>query len=99
MLADKAVRTGGVAKEQVIRIVLAVAAGALTYVALYMLKTFVFQRWVYGYPMDTTWATMLSKLPASLINAGLSVVATPIFYHAMVPALKGAGLWDKVRGG
>ena len=98
LLADRAEKAGKVSPQQVSRIVLAVAIGALTYVALYMLKTFIFQRWVYGYHLDTAWATMLSKLPASLINAGLSIVATPIFYHALVPALKGAGLWQKVRG-
>lgn len=98
LLAAKAVHSGGVRREQILRIILAVAVGALTYVALYMLKTYIFQRWVYSYPLDTTWATMLSKLPASLINAGLSIVATPIFYHALVPALKGAGLWEKIQG-
>ena len=53
------------------------AAGALTYVALYMLKTWVFQRYVYAYPLDTAWATLLSKLPASLINALTGTIAAP----------------------
>ena len=29
------------------------------YVALYMLKTFIFNRYVYGYPLDTVGATMV----------------------------------------
>ena len=73
--------------------------GALTYVALYMLKTFIYQRFVYSFPMDAVWATMLSKLIPSLINAAVAVVAAPIFYHALKPALRSAGIWDKLKGG
>ena len=50
------------------RNIAACVIGALTYVALYMLKTFIFQKFVYGYPVDAVWVTMLSKLPGSLIN-------------------------------
>lgn len=71
--------------------------GALTYVALYMLKTFVFQMFVYGYPMETAVVTMGSKLPASLINAVAAMIAAPILYTALLPALKRAGQLDKMR--
>lgn len=71
------------------RTLFACVAGALTYVVLYMLKTFAFQAFVYAFPMNTVLAAMLSKLPASLLNAAAAVVATPIFYHAALPALKG----------
>lgn len=70
------------------RIVVAGVVGALSYVALYMLKTFVYQRFVYAFPMDAVGATMLSKLPASLINAVVAMIAAPIFYGAVRPALK-----------
>ena len=72
--------------------------GALTYVALYMLKTFVYQMFVYGYPMETVWLTMGSKLPASLINAVAAMVAAPIIYTALRPALNRAGILRKMRG-
>ncbi|WP_298034391.1 ECF transporter S component [uncultured Dysosmobacter sp.] len=75
----------------------ACVAGALTYVALYMLKTFIFQMFVYGYPMETAVVTMGSKLPASLINAVAAMVAAPILYAALVPALRRAGQLDKMR--
>ena len=78
------------------RVVLGSVAGALSYVVLYMLKTFIYQSFVYGYPMDTTWATMLSKLPASLINAVAAFIAAPILYAAVRPALKNAGLLKKL---
>ena len=72
----------------------AAAAGALTYVALYMLKTWVFERWVYGFPVDTAVATMLSKLPASLINALAGTVAAPLFYQAVYQPLRKAGIME-----
>ena len=77
--------------------VIACTAGAWTYVALYMLKTFIFQRFVYGFPGDAVWATMLSKFPASAINAVAAMVIAPIFYTAIRPALKAAGLLDDLR--
>jgi uncharacterized membrane protein len=79
------------------RNLLAVTAGAWTYVALYMLKTFIFQRFVYGFPLDAVWATMLSKLPASAINAVAAMVIAPILYTALRPALKSAGQLDAMR--
>lgn len=71
--------------------------GALSYVALYMLKTFVYQRFVYGNPMDAVWVTMAGKLPASLINAVFAMIVAPILYAAILPALKKTGMLDKIR--
>ena len=72
--------------------------GALTYVALYMLKTFIYQRFIYGFPVDAVWVTMLGKLPASLINAVAAMIAAPILYTALRPALERAGQLRKMRG-
>ena len=85
-------------KGRVDRTVLACALGAVTYVMLYMLKTFVYHRFVYGFPMDTVGATMVSKLIPSLINAAAAIVAAPVFYHAVVPALRAGGLLKKMGG-
>ena len=74
------------------RTVLACIAGALTYVFLYMLKTYVYQRIVYGYPLDAVGLTMWSKFIPSLINALFAVIAAPILYHALKPALKAIGV-------
>ena len=78
------------------RVVAGSVAGALSYVALYMLKTFVYQRFVYGNPMDGVWAVMLSKLPASMINAVFAMIVAPILYAAVLPPLKRAGLTEKL---
>ena len=74
-------------KQPVVRVVIACVCGALTYVALYMLKT-----GVYGAIAGNIWAPMVSKFPASIINAGAALVAAPVFYHAVRPALKAAGI-------
>ena len=79
------------------RTALACVCGALTYVALYMLKTFIYQKFVYGYPMDAVWATMVAKLIPSLINAGVAIVAAPLFYHAVLPALRASGLLNRMN--
>ena len=64
------------------RNVVACAVGAWTYVALYMLKTFVMQRYVALVPLDGVWAAMLGKLPASAINAVGAMVIAPILSGA-----------------
>ena len=76
-------------KEAFPRLLLACAVGALTYVALYMLKS-----GITGAIAGKALETMATKFPASIINAGAATVAAPIFYHAVVPALKAAGLFS-----
>ena len=76
---------------------LAAICGALTYVLLYMLKTYVYNQFVYGYPMDVVLETMLSKFIPSIINAGVAIVAAPLFYHAVLPALRTSGLLKRMR--
>lgn len=70
-----------------LRSVLACVCGALSYVALYMLKSLIF----YG------WGGMVSRFPASMINAAAAIIAAPIFYHALVPALRAAGILQKMQ--
>ena len=77
--------------------VIACTAGAWTYVALYMLKTFVMQRFVAGVPLDGVWAAMAGKFPASAINAAAAMVIAPILYTAIRPALKSTGQLDAMR--
>ena len=72
--------------------------GALTYVALYMLKTYVYQSFVYGYPMDAVLVTMGSKLPGSLINAVAAFIVAPVFYTGLRSPLERAGILKKLRG-
>ena len=91
-VCGKVFRAFGEKRNRIDRLAIASASGALTYVALYMLKTFIYQKFVYGFPMDAVWVTMVGKLVPSLINAAVAVVAAPIFYHAVLPALKAGGV-------
>ena len=91
------VNAWGASRERVDRTAIACVCGALTYVALYMLKTIIYPKFVYGYPMDAVWATMVAKLVPSLINAGVAIVAAPLFYHAVLPALRSAGILKWMR--
>ena len=79
------------------RVLVSCILGAITYVVLYMLKTFIFQKFVYGFPVDAVWVTMLSKLPASLINAVFAVITAPILYFAIAPTLRRSGLLKKLK--
>ena len=81
------------------RIVLGSIIGALSYVALYMLKTYIMQRWVQGLALDATWVVMAGKLPASLINAVFAMIVAPILYEVLLKALGKNGMLDKIRAG
>ena len=89
--------SGGSKAEHHGKNVAASIIGALTYVALYMLKHFVYQKFIYGYPMDAVWVTLGSKLPGSLINALAAMIVAPVLYTALSSALRRAHLLDKLR--
>ncbi len=80
-----------------LRMILGCVVGGLTYVALYMLKTYIKQRFVAGIPLEGTWAVMLAKLPATAINNGFAAVVTPILYTALRPALNRIGVIGQLR--
>ena len=71
-------------------------AGSLTYVALYMLKTWIFKMWVEPVPVDTIPSVLVAKLVPSLINAAFAIVVAPLFYHAVLPALKSTGIYKQL---
>ena len=77
--------------------VAAAVIGAWTYVALYMLKTYVYQRFVYGFPVEEVWVTVAGKFPASAINAVVAMIVAPILYTALRPALQKAGILRKMQ--
>ena len=89
---DQAVR------ETVLPVVLCGVAGALTYVALYMLKTWIFKLYVEPVPADTLPTVLVGKLVPSLINAAFAIVVAPLFYHAVLPALKSTGILRRLEG-
>ena len=78
------------------RIVIGSVLGALTYVALYMLKTYLAGRFIDGLPADAITAKLISKFPGSMMNAVFAFIVAPILLSAVKPALKRAGLYDKL---
>ena len=84
-------------KENLLPLVVSCVLGALTYVALYMLKTWLFKLYVEPVPVDTIPGIMVAKLIPSLIDAAFAVVTAPIFYHAVRPALKAGGILKQLE--
>ena len=68
---------------------------SLTYVALYMLKTYVLGITVNGLTSEGAVAKMLTKLPASLINGVFTVIAAPILMSALHSPLHRMGVIGK----
>ena len=85
------------AKETILPLVISCVIGALTYVALYMLKTWIFKMYVEPVPADTIPTVMIAKLGPSLINAAFAFVVAPLFYHAVLPALKSTGIYRQLE--
>ncbi|MBR5288896.1 MAG: ECF transporter S component [Clostridia bacterium] len=96
LIAYKAGRGDETALKNHALIIIGSVLGALTYVALYMLKTFVFGQLVDGMTLDAVTVKMLSKLPGSLMNAAFAFIVAPILFAAVKPALKHAGLYEKI---
>ncbi len=70
-------------KRDYLVLVLSAAAGAVAYIVLYMLKTYLLGITVNGMTSEGAVAKMLSKLPASSINAVFAAVAAPILISAL----------------
>lgn len=84
-------------KKTLFPLTAACVLGSLTYVALYMLKTWLFKTYVEPVPAETLPTVMVGKLVPSLINAAFAVVTAPIFYHAVRPALKAGGILKQLE--
>ena len=85
--------TSGKARDAVMRAgrlgpVIGSVLGALAYVALYMLKTFIFGKFIDGLTMDAVTVKLLSTLPGSLMNAAFAFIVAPILFNALRPALR-----------
>lgn len=95
-IAGKIARKDVLSHADQVRIVIGSGIGALSYVALYMLKTYISGRFINGLDSYTVTASLLSKLPGSLLNAIFAWIVAPILLNALRPALKHAGLFDNL---
>ena len=74
------------------KVVAAAVIGALSYVFLYLGKTFIVEYLVMGNPWQTVLGVLITKGTASLINALLAMVVSVILYYMIEPALNRAGI-------
>ncbi|MGI6689081.1 MAG: ECF transporter S component [Christensenellales bacterium] len=89
--------------RQPLRLALGSAIGAVSYIALYMLKSYIQMRYVAAMPPDTVAAALAGKLASSAINGVFAIIVAPILYSALMPALRRAGLArhlpvDEIKG-
>ncbi len=78
-----------------LRLVLGALAGAVLYIGLYMLKSYV-QMSLLGMERDALLIKMGEKLLASLVNGTFAVIAAPLLYTALHPALVKAGMYREI---
>ncbi len=96
LIAYRAAHAKTLTRKEFMRIILGSTVGAFAYVALYMLKTFVFGLTVDGLTMNAVFISMGSKLPGSVINAVFASIAAPVLMRALRPALEHAGLFERL---
>ena len=72
-----------------LKAVLATLAGALTYAALYLAKSYFYSGLlVGGLTPDAAWLSVIGKLPATIFNAAVAIIFAPILAMAIREALK-----------
>lgn len=76
------------------RLFVGALAGAALYIALYLLKSYIQIAFVTPVPANTIPAMMLQKLLASSINGAFAVIAAPLLYSALKPAMEKAGMYE-----
>ena len=74
------------------RDVLGASVGSVTYVALYLLKSFIMKFYIEGQALGAVQTQLVTKGVTSLINAVLAVVVSVLLAKAVRPALRKAGI-------
>ncbi|MBQ3705926.1 MAG: ECF transporter S component [Clostridia bacterium] len=95
LVTSSVVRRPKLERKDYVLLVLGAALGAVAYIALYMLKTYVLGITVNGLTSEGAVAKMLTKLPASLINGVFTVIAAPILMSALHSPLHRMGVIGK----
>lgn len=71
-----------------LKALLGTVAGALTYAILYLAKSYFYSGiLVGGLAPDAAWVNVLSKIPATVFNAAVAIVAAPLLAVAIRKAL------------
>lgn len=73
-------------------------AGCVAYYILYFAKTFFYTGLLkQGLPVPGAWLLVIEKIPASIFNAAIALIAAPPITLAILRALKRAGLDGMLR--
>ena len=78
-------------------VIIGAVVGSLSYVVLYLGKTFIAQYLIMGNPWQTVAGVLITKGTTSLINALLAMVVSVILYYMMYPSLKKSGLIQDIK--
>ncbi len=70
------------------RYILGAAAGAFAYVILYLAKSFIEHRFIYGFPLEAVLLTVSQKAIVSSINAVVAVIVAAPLGLALRPAIR-----------
>ncbi len=72
-----------------VRALVASIVGAVTYAVLYLAKSFFYSGMLlHGLTADAAWVTVISKLPATIFNAAIAIIAAPVLAITIRTALK-----------
>ena len=75
---------------------IAAIVGAFSYVVLYVCKTFIMNYFIIGDQLEAVIAVTITKATVSLTNAVIAVIASLAISIAIRPALKSAGIFNKL---
>lgn len=87
LAAGLVIRVGG-KNWGYIKAVLAAVAGALTYAALYLAKSYFKAVLVSGVAADADWLAVAGKLPATVFNAVVAIIFAPVLAVAISKSLE-----------
>ena len=79
-------------KEVLWKTILGAAIGAISYVILYLGKTFIESYFIMGIPLNTVWLTVTQKGLVSTVNGIIAAVVSVPLYVTLRPLLKRAKL-------
>ena len=95
LAANAALKKGGLTYA---RALAGTAIGCAAYYILYFAKTFFYTGLLkQGLPAPGAWLLVIDKIPASVFNAGVALVAAPPLTLAVRAALKRSGLGQMLR--
>ena len=88
LAAGLAIRCGG-KNWGYVRALMASVAGAVAYAVIYLAKSFFYSGMLlHGLTAEAAWLTVISKLPATIFNAVVAVIAAPLLAITIRTALK-----------